>query len=835
MKKASKPLATAEPKTKASAAPKEPAKKDSEEHDVDEISFHGDDEDPTPIPTPIPTNDPAAAAATFPQPAEEPSTQPSPKPSPLDIALDDFLSKAQELDRLEGKLPDASADLIGQYVELASSAAITPEILSEHGITLSVLTEANSTIDKIIAQISSQKHSKSTLQALLARNSTRSAKPPVGAGGGGSTSDDESSHFTEHVDDDLGTQPGVKPTSKSNPFKFSFPHLDRHDKDVRDMSLSADTSATEKLVSLVKQYIQALLAMNLKASEPYLAQIFTEAIGTFKVAPEAVGSIPINQARDSTQVFATGRSGEEEAAPPSGQSVPASRGEAFTPERLKELDAAIRDSVLTAKSGEDAPPSSLRPLGDGSTQRVFKISPSLYIVAHIRRVVQLRIANAIPLALAKIVFPKHLKHEIDGLSESHKKILQNTAHSSIEADQVPTAFSMLFSCLTSHINTGVNGLSQLRRVLRPRLQTSLLFRAMRTIGNNYILRPGEHLATQLSIMDKKRLENVDGWKPDSSTSWRVLGLPTNAETNHFELLQEPLLVFIFVEQLQELVKLPSLHLAADYFTADVISSASSGTLTVEDLQSLLTKCTAAGIDLMIPKTYKPAEPLQLTPSSHREPAAEPEASDPADVDQHGAFGAIVGNKSTQGSNRGRARGPTNGVGRDRQRSSSASQSRSEPSVNIYASARSLAGPNFENLAALVTNLNTHIKEVHGITNYFSPRGPGLGPKTPPDSDWSPILTSTTPLRKDFYFLYMFLQDTCRSTSSPVKLSAIGQSYRDEKDPSWTGLTKADVTRLFARRPHKSAAATLPAPRDITIYEKIGQAEGKRSTIKEFSS
>jgi hypothetical protein len=392
---------------------------------------------------------------------------------------------------------------------------------------------------------------------------------------------------------------------------------------------------------------------------------------------------------------------------------------------------------------------------------------------------------------------------------------------------------MLFSSLLSHINTGVNGLSLLRRLLRPRLQTSLFFRALRTIGNNYVLRPGEHLVTQLNTMDKKRIENVDGWKPDSLISWGAFGLPTDATTGHFELLEEPLLVFMFAEQLQELLKLPSLRQATEIFTEDVFSSAFAGTLTVEQLHDLLAKCNKDGIDMTIPKTYKPVEPLLLCSSpSNREPAAEPEDSDPADIDQHGAFGA-VGTITTKGLNRGRARNTNGASARDRQRSTS--QGRGEPSVNVYASARTLAGPNFENLAALVTSLNAHIKEIHGIDNYFAPRGPGLGPKTPPDSDWASLPSGPKQLRKDFYLLYMFLHDICRSTSSPVKLSAIGQAYRDEKDTSWTGLTKADCTRLFARRKDRAAPATLPTPRDITIHSKDASGASVFTKVKEFSS
>ena len=504
------------------------------------------------------------------------------------------------------------------------------------------------------------------------------------------------------------------------------------------------------------------------------------------------------------------------------------------PDKLKALEAAARDSVYAA-TGTDLPISFIRTLADGSTQRVFKILPTLLIAALIRRVVQLRIANAVILALAKVTIPKHLKNEVDVAISALTKILANTAYVSAENDQVPTSFSFLFSNLTSHVNTGGNALSTFRRILRPRMQTALLFRAITTIGRNYILRPGEHIATQVGAMDKHRLENIDGWKPDSHITWGSFGFPLNSTTEHFELLDEPLLVFMVVEQIFELLKQPAFRGAQEIFTDEVFIAAQTGTLTVEALQDLLTRVNDAGIDFTIPKAYKPVEPLQLVPpsTSQREQAEEPNTSGSAAVDQHGAFGALSFNKSNSDKDRSRHRNRDGGA-RDRSRSSS--RSRGESSVNIYASARTLAGPNFENLAALVTNLNTHIKAVHGIDYYFAlrdPRNPGLGPKTPPDSEWASILQGDKQLRKDFYLLYLFIQDTCKAQD--VKLSAIGKAYRDEKDSSWAGLTKAASSSLFAKRPNKSASPSFQ-PRSSTIYDKtFGEGDSKTIPIKEFIS
>lgn len=813
--------------------------KGAEEHDASDISFGGDDAPTEPtsptapavsIESPAPTINapstaPAAAAVDAPQTVTE---------NPLDIAFATLMDKARELDKLDGKLPDAATAILQGYYELTHSAVIDPESLASAGITLNTITAATTTLEKIIAQISSLKGSSSGLQALLARSHQRSATSPLsGAGGGAPTPDDDMTLVSELGDESLGVQPGTIPTS-TQPIKFQFPSLEHYDKKLRDSTSGADTSATATLVNLVKNYIIALIATNLKASEPILAQIYQEALGTFKLALEAAGCISIEQARVSTQAFALGSSRDEEAAPPSGKSVTASRGEAMLPDKLKALEAAARDSVYAA-TGTDLPQSFMRLLSDGSTQRVFKILSTLLLAALIRRVVQIRIANAVILALAKVTIPKHLKHEIDVAVSALTKILANTAHVSVENDQVTTCFSWLFSNLTSHVNTGGNALSSLRRILRPRMQTAILFRAIATVGKYYILRPGEHIATQLGLMDKQRLENIDGWKPDSHITWGDFGFPLNSTTEHFELLGEGLLVFIVVEQISELLKQPAFRGALDYFTDEVFVAAQTGTLTVEALQDILTAVNEAGIDFTIPKAYKPVEPLQLVPStsSQREQAEEPSTSGSATVDQHGAFGAVSFNKGNTDKDRSRQR-ERGGGARDRQRSSS--RGRGEPSLNIYASARALAGPNFENLAALVINLNAHIKEVHGIDYYFAlrdPRNPSLGPKTPPESDWASILQGDKQLRKDFYLLYMFLQDTCKSQD--VKLSAIGKAYRDEKDSSWAGLTKATVSSLFAKRPNKSAAPSFQ-PRTITIYDRsFGEGDHKTITIKEFSS
>ena len=493
------------------------------------------------------------------------------------------MTKAAELDQLDGKLPEATAALLQGYDELTNSAVIDPETLASAGITLATLTAATNTIDKLIAQISKGRNS--GLRALLARSNQRSATSPLSGAGGcpQPTTDDDSTLVSELGDDSLGVQAGTIPTSP-NPIMFQFPSLDHHDKQMRDSTSSADTSATVKLVNLVKDYINALIATNLKASEPILAQIYQEALLSFKLALEAAGCISIEQARVSTQAFALGSSNEEEAAPPSGTSVSAYRGEAMLPDKLRTLEAAARESVLAA-TGNDLPPSFIRTLTDGSTQRVFKILSTLLMAALIRRVVQIRIANAIILALGKVTIPKHLKHEVDVAVSNLTKILANTAHVSVENDQVTTSFSLLFSNLTSHVNTGGNALSTLRRIFRPRMQTAILFRAITTIGKYYLFHPGEHIATKLALMDKLRTETIDGWKPDSHITWGVFGFPLDSTTEHFELLNEELLVFIVMEQLSELLKQPAFRGALDYFTEDVFTAAHTPTSAQGEVQS----------------------------------------------------------------------------------------------------------------------------------------------------------------------------------------------------------------------------------------------------------
>ena len=172
------------------------------------------------------------------------------------------------------------------------------------------------------------------------------------------------------------------------------------------------------------------------------------------------------------------------------------------------------------------------------------------------------------------------------------------------------------------------------------------------------------------------------------------------------------------------------------------------------------------------------------------------------VEQQAAFQAGTGAAEERGRSRNKFRSVTIDTTTSGDKAKGASSTRAaskdggDPLTVLYKLARDSAGTNYEHLAALCGSLNSYIKQVHDIDNFFDTHNGNVKvPPKPSGSSWK--LKSTPPLRKDFWALFMFIQDICRARAGDkIDLSIVGKRYKVQHDTSWAGSTATDVHQLF---------------------------------------